>query len=164
VYRQQAGDIVATVGAFADTRRACTTGCRGLLEVRQESLPTCVVGRLEAVAERSPRSERPLAAAASDRWASRLRLTSATSCLLESSQRRDRDEAEIRRLEPLCSQAKREWHRLVREAQAVMRKKRPRSREFGLGYDEARKANHPPHSHPRNWHAKCSEETRANSS
>jgi hypothetical protein len=33
-------------------------------------------------------------------------------------------QAEIRRLEPLCSQAKREWHRLVREAQAVMRKKR----------------------------------------
>jgi hypothetical protein len=42
--------------------------------------------------------------------------------------RADRDEAEIRRLEPLCAQAKREWQRLVREAQAVMRKKRPRSR------------------------------------
>jgi hypothetical protein len=36
-----------------------------LLEVQQESLPTCVVGRLEAVAELKSRSERPLAAAAS---------------------------------------------------------------------------------------------------
>jgi len=42
VYRQQAGDIVATVGAFADTRRACTTGCRGLLELRHKLRPGAV--------------------------------------------------------------------------------------------------------------------------
>jgi len=42
--------------------------------------------------------------------------------------RADRDDAEIRRLELLCAQAKREWNRLVREAQAMMRKTRPRSR------------------------------------